>query len=185
MKKTLAAIMMLAALAANADDGPVRAEKWMVASGHELASEAGREVLRNGGNAFDAAVATAMALNVTRFFSAGMVGVAPTLVYDAKAGTVQGYVGLGTAPAMTCTTGCCNRSASAWSAAFSVPRTAARTLRKTSPVRSPSAMPATTTCVPGSQSSATSAASPSLRCRTHHPSTRPHPTLSISPASVP
>ena len=78
---------------------PARAEKWMVSSGHALATEAGLAVLRDGGNAFDAAVATFMALNVTRPISAGAVGVAPTLVYDAKAGKVRSYNGLGPAPA--------------------------------------------------------------------------------------
>lgn len=94
----MAAALMMAGAALGKGPSPVRADKWMVASGHELASEAGREMLRSGGNAYDAAVAMVMALNVTRFFSAGMVGVAPTLVYDAKAGKVRGYVGLGPAP---------------------------------------------------------------------------------------
>lgn len=76
-----------------------RADKWMVGSGHPLATEAGLEILRHGGNAFDAGVATTMALNVTRFFSAGMVGVAPTLIYHAGTGEVRSYNGLGTAPA--------------------------------------------------------------------------------------
>ena len=70
----------------------------MVASGHALATEAGLEMLRKGGNAFDAGVATLMALNVTRPMSAGMVGVAPTLIYDANAKEVSSYNGLGTAP---------------------------------------------------------------------------------------
>jgi gamma-glutamyltranspeptidase / glutathione hydrolase len=103
MKKTLLLLAVVPALlAASArpaqNNSSVRAEKWMVASGHELASEAGREMLRAGGNAYDAAVAMVMALNVTRFFSAGAVGVAPTLVYDARAGKVRGYIGLGPAP---------------------------------------------------------------------------------------
>jgi gamma-glutamyltranspeptidase/glutathione hydrolase len=78
---------------------PVHAEKWMVSSGHPLATEAGLEILRKGGNAFDAAVATCMALNVTRPISAGAVGVTPTLIYDAATGEVKSYSGLGTAPA--------------------------------------------------------------------------------------
>lgn len=76
------------------------AEKWMVASGHPLATNAGLAILRKGGNACDAGVATCMALNVVRPFSAGMVGVAPTLIYDAKIGKVRSYCGVGTAPAV-------------------------------------------------------------------------------------
>lgn len=78
----------------------VVARDWMVASGHRLATEAGLEILRRGGNAFDAGVATCMALNVVRPMSAGMVGVAPTVIYDARAGEVRGYSGVGTAPAV-------------------------------------------------------------------------------------
>jgi len=77
---------------------PVVAEKYMVSSGHPLATEAGLQILEKGGNAYDAAVAVCMALNVTRYFSAGAVGVSPTLIYDADRGAVRGYNGLGTAP---------------------------------------------------------------------------------------
>ncbi len=63
------------------------------------ASRIGIEVLAAGGNAADAAIATAAALGVTEPYSAGIGGGGFLLYYDAKHRTVQTIDGRETAPA--------------------------------------------------------------------------------------
>ncbi|KAF9229160.1 gamma-glutamyltranspeptidase [Gyrodon lividus] len=73
--------------------------KGVIACSQPLAAEAGLEILRKGGNAADAAVATSAALNVTEPSCCGIGGDAFCLFYDARSKTVKALNGSGHSPA--------------------------------------------------------------------------------------
>ncbi|GAA5910423.1 hypothetical protein JCM8208_004473 [Rhodotorula glutinis] len=73
--------------------------KGMVACSQPLAAEAGLEILRQGGNAADAAVAVSAALNLTEPGSCGIGGDGFCLFYDTKSKQVKALNGSGRAPA--------------------------------------------------------------------------------------
>jgi gamma-glutamyltranspeptidase/glutathione hydrolase len=68
---------------------PLRTFKGMVVSAHPLASEVGVTMLRKGGNAVDAAVATAFAISVVEPFSAGIGGGGFLLFHQSKTGEIK------------------------------------------------------------------------------------------------
>ena len=71
----------------------------VVASTHWLGSTVGFGVMERGGNAFDAAAATAFTLQVVEPNQNGLGGDAPIVFRDAKSGRVQVICGQGPAPA--------------------------------------------------------------------------------------
>ena len=71
----------------------------MVASTHWLASAAGMAVLERGGNAFDAAVATGLVLQVTEPHLNGLGGEVPVIAHHAGRAETFVLCGQGTAPA--------------------------------------------------------------------------------------
>ncbi|PPK38951.1 gamma-glutamyltransferase [Pseudomonas laurylsulfatiphila] len=73
------------------------AEKFMAAAANPLAAEAGREMLRRGGSAIDAAIAMQAVLTLVEPQSSGIGGGALIVLWDGKA--VRTYDGRETAPA--------------------------------------------------------------------------------------
>jgi gamma-glutamyltranspeptidase/glutathione hydrolase len=65
---------------------PVTARHGMVVAGHPQAAAAGVSVLRAGGNAIDAAIATSLALGVAEPYASGLGGKLMLLYYDAGSG---------------------------------------------------------------------------------------------------
>ena len=70
-------------LSLQAGSTPARARTGMVVSQNDIASEVGWQVIRSGGNAVDAAVATAFALAVTHP-TAGNIGGGGFIVYPRR-----------------------------------------------------------------------------------------------------
>lgn len=77
----------------------VVARNGIVATSQPLAAQAGLQILERGGNAFDAAVATAAVLNVVEPQSAGVGGDVFVLAWLAKERTLLALNGSGRAPA--------------------------------------------------------------------------------------
>ena len=73
----------------NSASQPALGSKGMVSTANPLATEAGTDILTKGGNAFDAAVAIAAALNVTEPMMCGAGGYGTILVYDAESGETR------------------------------------------------------------------------------------------------
>ncbi|MBI3159081.1 MAG: gamma-glutamyltransferase family protein [Chloroflexi bacterium] len=87
-----------AVMAFHSRRSPVVGRGGMTATSQPLAAAAGLAALRAGGNAADAAVATAAALNVTEPTSTGIGGDCFALFYDAKTRRVTALNGSGRAP---------------------------------------------------------------------------------------
>ena len=79
----------------------VMGRNGMVAAGHPLAAQAGMAVLQRGGNAVDAAIATAAALNVVEPNMSGIGGDGFIMIYNRQAETIEVCNGTGAAPYAT------------------------------------------------------------------------------------
>src|SRR5918997_190268 len=77
---------------------PALGTSGMVSSAHPLATRAGLEVLEDGGNAFDAAVAVAASLGVVEPYMSGVGGSGTMVVYDAQTGETRSLSAASRAP---------------------------------------------------------------------------------------
>ena len=74
---------------------PVLSQRGQVASAHPLASQAGLDILKAGGNAIDAAIATNAVLAVLEPMMCGPGGDLAALVWIEKDSALYGYIGSG------------------------------------------------------------------------------------------
>ncbi|GGI54092.1 gamma-glutamyltransferase [Oxalicibacterium solurbis] len=93
---TMASTMSMP-LEAKPDHKLATSKKGMVTSPHELATRAGLDVLKSGGNAIEAAIAIASSLNVTYPHFTGFGGDAFMIISD-RNGKVRTLSGIGQAP---------------------------------------------------------------------------------------
>ncbi|MFT3761761.1 MAG: gamma-glutamyltransferase [Pseudoxanthomonas sp.] len=82
----IAFLLLPSAWAADATRAAQHPPGVAVASGHRLATEAGLQILAEGGNAFDAAVAVSSTLGVVEPISSGLGGGGLFLLHDAASG---------------------------------------------------------------------------------------------------
>jgi gamma-glutamyltranspeptidase/glutathione hydrolase len=94
----LAALCLTAAPAEARRPAAAPADPGMVSAADPRAAAAGAEILRRGGSATDAAIATMLALNVVEPQSAGIGGGAFFVRYDARTGATNTIDGRETAP---------------------------------------------------------------------------------------
>ena len=79
----------------------VMGRNGMVCAGHPLAAQAGMAALQRGGNAVDAAIAAAAALNVVEPNMSGIGGDGFIMIYNRQAGAIEVCNGTGAAPYAT------------------------------------------------------------------------------------
>ncbi len=102
LRALVAACGIVGAITAQADQPArpaVHAERQMVVAANPLAAQAGLDILRQGGNAVDAAIAVQMVLTLVEPQSSGIGGGGFLLAFDGKSQALTAYDGRETAPA--------------------------------------------------------------------------------------
>ncbi|MEI9886330.1 MAG: gamma-glutamyltransferase [Rhizomicrobium sp.] len=98
-RRVLAAVCLMLLAAAPASAAASFARHHMIAAASPYAAEAGRQILRQGGSAVDAAIAAQLVLTLVEPESSGIGGGAFMMVYDPKNGKTLSFDGRETAPA--------------------------------------------------------------------------------------
>src|SRR5688500_8889410 len=78
------------------------AANGIVATSHPLAAQIGLDILKKGGNAVDAAIATSAAIGLMEPMSCGIGGDLFAIVWDAKTQKLYGLNACGRAPGKAC-----------------------------------------------------------------------------------
>src|SRR5688500_17935048 len=94
----LVAVMVMTSVSSVSAKEPVVARHGMVATTHPQAVDIGVEILRRGGNAVDAAIATNAAMGVMEPMSCGIGGDLFAIVWDNKTKKLYGLNAAGRAP---------------------------------------------------------------------------------------
>src|SRR6185503_5489237 len=97
-RRVLYVVILALASAPPVDAAETIAKHHLIAAANPYAAEAGREMMRAGGSAVDAAIAAQLVLTLVEPESSG-IGGGFMMVYDPKTGKVTSFDGRETAPA--------------------------------------------------------------------------------------
>ncbi|MCC5874912.1 MAG: gamma-glutamyltransferase [Candidatus Sumerlaeia bacterium] len=97
----IATVIPMMGITAPPSEKTATSRNGMVTAAHPLAVQAGLDIIAAGGNAIDAAAATAFALAVVEPFGSGIGGDGIALVYNASSGEIIAYEYRCAAPLMT------------------------------------------------------------------------------------
>ena len=99
VRRVLYVVTLALASASSARAADIIAKHHMIAAANPYAAEAGRQMMRAGGSAVDAAIAAQLVLTLVEPESSGIGGGDFMMVYDPMSGTVTSFDGRETAPA--------------------------------------------------------------------------------------
>jgi gamma-glutamyltranspeptidase/glutathione hydrolase len=99
VRRVLYVVTLATALVPSSRAAEVIAKHHLISAANPYAAEAGRQMMRDGGSAVDAAIAAQLVLTLVEPESSGIGGGDFMIVYDPKSGRVTSFDGRETAPA--------------------------------------------------------------------------------------